>query len=191
GKIAPFGDGIDLGELPPGPVAGRSPRKARKAWEPRGPRRGTIGRLTADTNRLRPAVLPRGEFERHHLAGLQQPHPAAFDVAVVDEEVTVHRFALDEAPAVLEPRHNAGIAGTCVHVEALRPSVPRLLAHLDAQVGAQGPEHRFDPIQLGSHVQLLQRLSAGRKATPIARNLRRRVRVGSGYAELPGLFNST
>jgi hypothetical protein len=123
GKNVPIPDGLGALRLLHGDsIAGIAPRGTLRSG---GPRRSTAGRLTAYPNGLRPSVLAGREFERYHLARVQRPHSRALDIAVVNEEVAVHRFALDVPPSVLEPRHNAGVPGPSAWIEGVLCPVAR------------------------------------------------------------------
>src|SRR5207302_5883126 len=96
---------------------GGSGRPGRRAGRP----------LPAHPHRLGPPVLPGSQLERDPLAGIQGTQSRPFDVAVVHEEVAVHRLALDEPPAVFEPRDDPGEAAPPFNARTLARPVARSL----------------------------------------------------------------
>jgi len=123
--------------------------RARRSWDGLNPRRprSRAAPLAPYADRLRATIFPGSDLKRHGIAGLERPKTGAFDVAEVDEKVSVHRLALDEAPSMLKPGYHTGVA--CV---VSRHGIADRNAHLRSvaypKVRTQRAKHLLNTVDL-------------------------------------------
>jgi hypothetical protein len=103
--------------------------------------------LTPHADRFRPTVFAWRDLKRHCVPGFERPEAGALNIAEMHEEISVHCFALDEAPPVLESGHNAGITRV-VSGRGITGGDARLHAVANAEMGAERAKHLLNAVNL-------------------------------------------